>query len=47
MTVGQPQLRLWHWLVLRYPSWLSRRRPEHLAMALRMLSRVSAEEAGE
>jgi hypothetical protein len=31
------------WLAATYPTWLSRRRPEHRAMLLRMLARITTE----
>jgi hypothetical protein len=44
-AASQPQLRLWRWLAAVYPHWL--RWPEHKAMLLRMLRRITAEEAHE
>jgi len=44
---AQAQLRLWVHLAVQYPSWLSDRSPEHKSMMVRMLMRVTLEEASE
>lgn len=43
----QPGLKIFRWLIARFPSWLSHHRPEHRRMTCRMFDRVTKEEGRE